>query len=149
MIRVLVVNIGSHYFGAPIHEIHDVIQRQKTTPVPLAHDNIIGLLNLRGHIVTELDMARTLDIAQQDSQDIESQYSAVIHYKDELYSLVFDGIGDVIDIQPDSIEALPETVNAGWFSLSKGVYRMDDKLLVILDLNGLIEHVIAQSQAAA
>ncbi len=148
IVRTLIVNIGDHYFGAPISEIHDVIQRQPTTAVPLAQPNIIGLLNLRGHIVTEIDMAKTLEIDVSDHGDKTGEYSVVINSNNELYSLVFDGIGDVVDIQDTSIERLPETINRRWFSMARGVYRMPDKLLVVLDLSALINHITGQAQIA-
>jgi purine-binding chemotaxis protein CheW len=136
--RILITNIGDHYFGAAIDEIHDVIQRQRTTQVPLTRPNIIGLLNLRGHIVTEIDMAKTLEIDVDLDNQKQGEYSIVISYENELYSLAFDGIGDVINIQNTAIEHLPETINRRWHSMSKGVYRLPDKLLVILDLKTII-----------
>lgn len=148
IVRTLIVNIGDHYFGAPIAEIHDVIQRQQTTRVPHAQPNIIGLLNLRGHIVTEIDMAKTLEIEAEDNHEKSGQYSVVINYNAELYSLVFDGIGDVIDINGNTLERLPETVNRKWFAMSKGVFRMSDKLIVVLDLNAVIGQIVSHAQIA-
>jgi purine-binding chemotaxis protein CheW len=146
--RILIVSIGEHFFGAKIDIIHDVIRRQKTTPVPLASPNIVGLLNLRGHIVTEINMAKTLDLDHQTDMDITKQYSMVINRKGELYSLTFDAIGDVIDVPKGQIERLPETINPRWFDMSEGVYRMDDKLIVVLDLYAIIDQITADVQVA-
>ena len=149
IVRTLIVNIGGHYFGAGIADIHDVIQRQPTTPVPHAQPNIIGLLNLRGHIVTEIDMAKTLGIECDAPEEKTGEYSIVTSHNGELYSMVFDGIGDVIDISHNNIEGLPETVNRKWFSMTTGVYRMPDRLLVMLDLGALIGQIAEQGQVAA
>ena len=143
--RILIVSIGDHYFGTAIHEIHNVIQRQKTTPVPLTQNSIIGLLNLRGHIVTEVDMATALNIPS--SENARKKYSIVIGQKGELYSLAIDDIGDVIDAQMSTIEPIPETVDRSWISLSKGVIRLPDHLIIILDLEALITKLTQNAQS--
>ena len=145
-LKALIVNIGAHYFGTIIDNIQDVIQRNPTTPVPLAPDNIIGLLNLRGHIVTEIDVARTLEIEDESGIEAEKGYSVVINKENEMYSLVFEEVGDVVDIPYSSIEKLPDTIQKKWFTVSKGVYRMDEKLIVLLDFNLLIDHLTPDSQ---
>lgn len=139
--KILILNIGNHYFGAPIESIQDVIQRNPTTPVPLTPPNIIGLLNLRGHIVTEIDVAYTLGIHNRDWLAGNNGYSIVINRGGEMYSLVFEGIGDVVDVMDSSIERLPDTINRKWFSISRGVCRMGDKLVVLLDFNLMIDHL--------
>lgn len=145
-IRVLIVNIGDHYFGIPIHEIHDVIQRQKTTPVPLTQNSIIGLLNLRGHIVTEIDMATALQINTRSETVRKNKYSIVIGQRGELYSLAIDDIGDVIDIQSSDVEPIPETVDRNWLTLVKGVIRLPDKLVITLDLEALVAKLTQNAQ---
>lgn len=133
IVRVLIVNI------------HDVIQRQKTTPVPLTKTNIVGLLNLRGHIVTEIDMVQTLGIEVNSDEPVKREYSLVVNHDAELYSLVFDDIGDVIDINGTAIERLPGTESVRWASISKGVYGLPDKLLVILDVKAIIGELITHN----
>jgi purine-binding chemotaxis protein CheW len=139
--KILVSNIGEHYFGIAIDSIQDVIKCSPTTPVPLAPDNIVGLLNLRGHIVTEIDIAKTLDIDVVDRKQIIDCFSIVINKNNEMYSLVFDDIGDVIDINVSEIEPLPFTIDKKWVSLSKGVYRLPTMLVVLLDFNLLIDNI--------
>ena len=141
--NVLVCNIGTHYFGAIIDHIQDVIRRSPTTPVPLTSPNIVGLLNLRGHIVTEIDVAKTLGIADESDENLDG-YSVVINKDHEMYSLVFDGVGDVIDIPVSQIENLPFTIDKTWSALSHGVYRLNDKLLVILDFDLLINKLTTE-----
>lgn len=146
-LKALIVNIGHHYFGAIIDNIQDVIQRNPTTPVPLAPDNIIGLLNLRGHIVTEIDVARTLGIGDIGQDTMKNGYAIVISKENEMYSLVFEDVGDVIDIPAAQIEKLPETIERKWFSVSRGVYRMGKRLVVLLDFNMMIDHLTADTPA--
>lgn len=133
--QYLILHIGAHYFAVNVGNITDVIKQSRKTPVPLANKNISGVLNLRGHIVTEIDVATTLGI-QRHNRD--KGLAVVINREDELYSFVFDGIGDVVEIAFAAIDPLPETVQKTWHTLSKGVYKMADKLVVILDLTAFV-----------
>lgn len=72
---------------------------------------------------------------------LEDGYSIVINKGNEMYSLVFEDVGDVIDIPLSNIEKLPDTIQKKWISVSKGVYRMGEKLIVLLDFNLLIDHL--------
>lgn len=135
--QFLILNIGPHHFAADVRHIQDVIKRRQTTRVPLAKPHIVGLLNLRGHIVTEISVARTLGIKERKMAAGEG-FTVVINRNEELYSLLFDGIGDVIEINPSDIEPLPETVERRWHQISRGVHRLEDKLLVILDFSLLM-----------
>ncbi len=140
-IKILTASIGNHTFGISINDIQDVIKCSPTTHVPLAPDNIVGLLNLRGHIVTEINIAKTLEIELEMKKPIEECYSIVINKNNEMYSLVFEEIGDVIDIDESKMETLPFTINKKWLTLSKGVYRLEHTLLIILDFDMLIDTI--------
>lgn len=146
--KILMLNIGNHIFGAIIDTIEDVIKRSPTTPIPLAPDHIIGLLNLRGYIVTEINIAKTLDIADDAQTTEKDGYSVVINHNNEMYSLVFDGIGDVIEVPKSSIEKLPDTVNPKWFTLSKGVYRSASQLVIILDFASVVDYLTPTQKVA-
>ena len=146
--KALIVNIGGHYFGAIIDKIQDIIQRNPVTPVPLAPDNIIGLMNLRGHVVTEIDVAKTLGIDHEINLEDQKGYSIVINRNGEMYSLVFEGVGDVIDIPFDKVEKLPDTINKDWFEISKGVYRMGKHLVILLDFDLLINHLTPSDESS-
>lgn len=137
--KALVVNIGTHYFAAPIDHIQDVILRSPTTPVPLASRHVVGLLNLRGHVVTEMNVAYTLGVEEECPVADGEGFSIVINRGNEMFSMVFEGVGDVIDIPYQSLEPLPDTVNREWVGLSRGVHRTEGKLLVVLDFDCFLE----------
>lgn len=137
--QYLVLYIGKHCFATNVYNIEDVIKQNRKTPVPLSADNIGGVLNLRGYIVTEINVAKTLSIP---SEKHNNGFSVVINRKDELYSLAFDRIGDVIEIDSSDIAPLPETVQKNWHQLSKGVYGLEEQLLVILDLELFITNFL-------
>ena len=141
VLKTLIVNIGDHYFGAVIDEIEDVINRLPTTPVLMASQNIIGVLNLRGHIVTEIDVAHTLGLSHETKIAPNKGYSVVINKNNEMYSLVFEGLDEVIEVPTEKLERLPAHVNKDWHGISKGVYRLNEKLLVVLDMYALIDSI--------
>ena len=134
----LIVSIGKHFFATRVDNVEDVIRQGKITKVRLANENIEGLLNLRGHIVTQISVAKTLGIERSNP---EKGFAIVIMLKGEFYSLTFDKIGDVIEIADNDIAPIPETVKKSWHQLSKGVYRLHDKLLVLLDLEAFIQYI--------
>jgi purine-binding chemotaxis protein CheW len=144
--QYLVLNIGEHYFAANVSNIEDVIKRRKTTPVPLSKPNITGLLNLRGHIVTEIDVAMSLGIDRKLGP--EDGMAVVITVDDEFYSLAFEGVGDVLTIEASEIDPLPETVQKSWHQVTRGVKQLDDKFLVLLDLVLLIDVLRNENEEA-
>lgn len=143
--QALILAIGNHYFCAFIHKIQDVIERIPVTPVPRANESIVGVLNLRGHIVTEIDVASVLGIKSDKAKTKQSGYAIVIEKNNEMFSMAFDNIGDVISIQTRDIERLPETIDQKWLDVSKGVYRMGDKLVVCLDFDLMIDSIAVSS----
>ena len=137
--QYLVFNIASHYFAANVLQIDDVIRSKKTTTVPLSRKNITGLSNLRGHIVTEINVEKTLNIKRMNNCD--GSYSVVTHIEQEFYSLTFDGIDDVINIPNNKIDPLPETVQKKWHFVSHGVFQDKNNLIVLLDFPLFIKMV--------
>ena len=135
--QFLILNIGPHNFAVNVYNIQDVIRQRATTPVPLSKDNINGLMNLRGHIVTEINVAHSMKIIEHEVQ--KDGFAVVTMIEDEFYSLLFGGIGDVIEIKPEQIDPLPETIQKSWHQVSAGVHQLSDRLLVILDLKTLVD----------
>lgn len=144
--KALVVHIGKHYFAAPIDHIQDVILRNPTTRVPLASRHVVGLLNLRGHVVTEMNVAYTLGLDEECPIADSEGFSIVINNGSEMFSMVFQGVGDVIDIPTGEIEQLPDTINSDWLKVAHGVYRTPERLLVILDFGRLLDLVNPPSE---
>ena len=111
---------------------------QKITPIPLASEEVAGALNLRGRIVTAIDVRRRLKLPPRGKDD-DCMY-VVIEHGSELYSLMIDSVGEVLTLPVDRFETLPATLDERWLNVSAGVYRLDEELLVVLDVNNLIAH---------
>lgn len=137
--------IGGQLFGLPIARVQDVFMPERMTPVPLASSDIAGILNLRGRIVTVIDMRCRLGLSQQQTE--QAPMAIGIECRGESYGLLIDEIGEVMTL-PDSMrENNPANLDARLTQVSAGVIRLDSQLLVILEIDRVL-HVGAQIKAA-
>ncbi len=132
----LTVKIGGQMFGIPILQVQDVLGEQRVTHIPLAPPQVSGSLNLRGRIVTAVNVRRCLGLPPLEN--VENEMSVVVDHDDELYSLVIDEVGDVLSLNESEYEQNPATLDLLWRSVSLGVYRLDSGILVILDVPKLL-----------
>jgi purine-binding chemotaxis protein CheW len=131
------VTIGSQLFGISIDLVNEIFKPDRLTPVPLSNPDIAGVLNLRGRIVTMIDCRRRLGIPVGETS---KEFMAVGVERDgDHYGLVFDGVGEVLRFSSDQIEPTPVNLDPHWKRVSKGVYRMLNGLLVILDISILLD----------
>jgi purine-binding chemotaxis protein CheW len=136
--------VGDQLCGIDVLKVHDVLGPQQITPVPLAAPEVSGLLNLRGKIVTAIDMRKRLGVEAR-SQDIKGM-NVVVERKNELYSLGVDSVGEVLRLPAEDFERCPVTLDPVWRRFSQGVYRLKEGLLVVIDIETLLDY---GSQAAA
>lgn len=136
----LTINIGDQIFGIPILQVQDVLGEQRVTKVPLAPPAIAGSLNLRGRIVTAIDVRTCLGLAEKEKTD-EQIMSVVVENQGELYSLIIDRVGDVLSLSSSNFEQSPATLDPKWKSVSQGIYRLQNQLLVVLDVPRLLEGI--------
>lgn len=129
----LTVIVAGQRFGIPILQVQDVLGQQRVTRVPLAPAEVAGSLNLRGRIVTAIDVRKRLSLAPRDASQAK-EMSVVVEHENELYSLVIDQVGDVLMLEDDTFENTPGTLDPLWREISSGVYRLKGELLVILDV---------------
>lgn len=120
------------FFGIEVSQIQEVLLYQDMTRVPLAPTMVRGLINLRGQIVTAFDLRRRLELPPLP--DGRLPMNVVVRDEDSLVSLLVDEIGDVVDVDETSFEAPPENVKGVARELTTGVYKLDGRLLLILDL---------------
>ncbi len=144
-IQYVTVVIGGQLFGLPIERVHDVFMPESITRVPLSRPEIAGVLNLRGRIVTAIDMRRRLHLPVRAD---ESQAMAVgIEHKGESYGLLIDNVGEVLDLPSSGREPNPVNLDPRWAAISGGVHRLNGQLMVILDvdrvLGGMAEAIAA------
>ena len=119
------------FFGIEVLEVQEVLRYQEMTKVPLAPDLIEGLINLRGQIVTAIDMRRRLRL--EPRKPGETPMNMVVRSDDGAVSLLVDEIGDVLEVDDATFEPPPETLGGVARELIRGAYKLDDRLLLALD----------------
>lgn len=123
--------VADLFFGVDVLDVQEVLRVQQMTPVPQAPDVIRGLINLRGQIVTAIDMRRRLQLPAQSGG--QSSMNMVIRTADGAVSLLVDEIGDVLDMDAASYELPPQNLDAEARGVIRGVYKLKDRLLLVLD----------------
>jgi purine-binding chemotaxis protein CheW len=130
-------SIGGQLFGLPISRVQDVFLPERLARVPLAPPEIAGLLNLRGRIVTTVDMRRRLGLPQPPSDG--SRLAIGIECRGESYGLLIDEIGEVLKLSLASREDNPINFDPNLARVSAGVHRLEGKLLVVLDVDRVLD----------
>lgn len=134
--QYVTLRIGDQGFGIPVMDIEDIIGKLPVTRVPLAHTVILGSMNLRGRIVTAVDMRRRLGMPNAGPDD--DRMNVVVENKGDLYSLVVDSVGDVIDVPQAAIDVHPPTMSQMLREVSDGIHRLDKDLLVMLRVDDVL-----------
>ena len=129
--------IGEQLFGLPISRVQDVFMPDRLTRVPLAPPEIAGVLNLRGRIVTAIDMRARLGLPKRD--DGRPSMAVGIESKGESYGLLIDVIGEVLKLNESHAEPNPVNLDMRLARVSAGVHRLDGQLLVVLDVDKVLE----------
>lgn len=129
------LKVDGQLCGIPVLLVRDVLGPQMITRIPLAPPEVAGSLNLRGRIVTAIDLRRRLGL---EGANIASSMSIVVEHQGELYSLIVDQVGEVMQLDPNDREANPPTLSPAWRALSLGVFRLSGGLLVVLDVPAVL-----------
>ena len=129
--------IGDQLCGIPVLKVQDVLGPQRITPIPLAPNEVAGSLNLRGRIVTAIDLRARLGLTNRSDDDDEM--SIVVEHHGELYSLMVDAVGEVLKMSATDFERNPATLDPNWRRFSEGVYRLVEGLLVVLEVDALLD----------
>src|SRR5581483_10785179 len=128
-------------FGIEVEKVQEVIRHQSMTRVPLAPKVIGGLINLRGQIVTAIDLRLRLGLPERKPDELPM--NVVARAEEGAVSLLVDEIGDVLEVQEQQFEDVPQTMRQGR-ELIRGVYKLPDRLLLVLDTT----HAVSVEQSA-
>ncbi len=130
------VKISGQLFGLPIEKVQDVFMPDAITEVPLALPEVAGVLNLRGRIVTAIDMRKRLSLPP--NENVTAQMAVGLEFNGESYGLIIDEVGEVLKLDQTNFETNPSNLDPRWTMISVGVQRLDGQLMVILDVNRLL-----------
>jgi purine-binding chemotaxis protein CheW len=133
----LTLSVAGQSCGVPVLSVRDVLSSQSITRIPLAPPEVAGSLNLRGRIVTAIDLRRRLDLPPRTA-DAAPPMSVVVEQGGELYSLLADSVGDVIPLPREGFSPNPPTLDPLWRDVSRGVHRDGSRLLILLDVERVL-----------
>src|ERR1022692_3343784 len=129
--------VGKFLFGIDVLNVQEVLRFQRMTKVPLAPPVIVGLINLRGQIVPALDMRRRLFLDPRTAE--ETPMNLVVRTEDGAVSLLVDEIGDVLELKPSAFENTPANVSANVREMIRGVYKLKNRLLFVLETEKTVD----------
>jgi len=132
--------IAGQLFGIPVLSVQDVLGPQRITRIPLAPPEVAGALNLRGRIVTAVDVRRRLNLPARE--DNGAGMSVVVEHRGEPYSLMIDSVGEVMELPTASFEPNPPTLNPRWRQVSAGIYRLEGRLMLVLEVDKLLDFAV-------
>jgi purine-binding chemotaxis protein CheW len=129
------VIVADQMFGLPIDRVHDVFIASAVTHVPLAPREIIGLLNLRGRVVTAMCLRRRLGLPDAKSG---REMAVGLEHHGESFGLLVDQVGEVMKLSSDLLEPNPVHMHPHWIRVSRGVHRLGGHLLIVLDVDATL-----------
>lgn len=139
--------LGAQEFALPVSEIQEVVRHLTTTPVPLAPRAVRGLANLRGTVATSIDLRRRLGLP--DRLAGEPEVTVVVRGDEGPVCLVVDDVGDVVEIDPESLERAPDTLRPALRELVRGICKLQDHLILLLDKTRALDTGAPRAVAAA
>lgn len=135
--QVLVtLTVADQLCGVPVLAVRDILGEQPITRIPLAPPEIAGSLNLRGRIVTAIDLRRRLGLPAAPAG--QKRMSVVADQGGELYALLVDQVSEVMSLRASTFERNPPTLERRWAAFSTGIHRLEGRLLVVLDVDKLL-----------
>ncbi len=129
--------VEGQLFGIPVLRVQDILKPERIAPVPLAPKEVMGSINLRGRIVTVIDVRIRLGLEPRN--DTDENMGVTVEQDNDLYTLLVDQIGDVIGLSRNLYEKNPGTLDPLWREFSNGVFRLDEELMVVLDIDRLLD----------
>ena len=131
--------VDGQLLGIPVRFVQEVLNPQSIANTPRARKEIAGLLNLRGQIVTAVNLRKRMNLPDNEPED--GYMNVVVINNDESFSLLVDEVGDVMNITSEQIESVPSTLDACWKAVTIGVAQLEDRLLIIIDVAAILKLV--------
>ncbi len=128
--------IANQLFGVHVLKVQDILRPEDIAFVPLAPPEVKGSINLRGRIVTVIDVRVRLGLPENENQ--ENHMGVTVEQKNELYTLLVDEIGEVLELNLKDKEAIPSTLDQVWREFAVDLYKLETELMVVLDIDKLL-----------
>ncbi len=135
-IEFVTAMVAGQLFGIPIARV-TTCSRRSASRVCRSPLRKFGVLNLRGRVVTALDMRKRLGLPP--SENAKKQMAIGIDHGGEAYGLLVDSMGEVLKLSPDALDPVPINLSKNWAAISAGIYRLEDRLMVVLDVDNILD----------
>jgi purine-binding chemotaxis protein CheW len=132
-----IVFVEGEIFGLPVDRVQTIFQIEAVTAVPLGPREVLGLVNLRGKIVTAVSLRQRLQV--QETVMTKRRLAIGMEHRGENFALVVDEVGDVIILDPEKRIAMPPHLDHRRAKLTEAVYRLDHQILSLLDMNAVFD----------
>jgi len=136
-VEYVTFRVGEQWLGIPVVMVQEVLTAERIAPVPLAPAEVTGFLNLRGQIVSAIDLRVRLNLPRRATD--QRFMNVVVRDRDELFSFLVDEVGDVQAVGADGLERPPETLDPRWRQVCNGVVRRKSDLLVAVSAEKLLQ----------
>jgi purine-binding chemotaxis protein CheW len=136
-LQICTFTLGDRTFALPVAEIREVVRGLEVTPVPLAPGAVRGLANLRGQIATAIDLRLRLDMPPREAG--QGEVNVVVDAPDGPVCLAVDDVGDVIMVAAETVDRPPETLRPAVRDLVRGICKLQDELVLLLDTHRAVE----------
>ena len=145
IVQLISVRIEGQLLGLPIRAVRDVFAITALTPVPKGDRAVAGLVNLRGHIVTILDLGTLLGCRSDQSRRKGEPMAVGVDWQGEVFGLVVDEIGDVLSLPAESSEPMPASMGQIWARYTRCVHKLERELMIEIDLGTLLDSMSLQA----
>ncbi len=140
--ELLTCRVGEQWLGLQVRQVREVVTPQPSTDMPLAPDAVMGLINLRGRVITQLDVRKVVGLPARETEHY--RVAIVETMSGEDFGLVMDEVGEVIDLDPDMYEKTPKTLDRIWQDVSEGVLKQEERVVVLVNVERFIAMTIPQ-----
>ncbi|MGX1309768.1 purine-binding chemotaxis protein CheW [Amorphus suaedae] len=142
--QFVTARVAGKLFGLSIEAVHEVFSPEGITRVPLSPPEIEGVLNLRGRIVTTINLRRMLGL---DEADCEHRMAVGLEDRNETFGLIIDEVGEVLTLDAAASEPPPSNLDRRWADIVSGVHRLPGELLLILDVKRVLGGISTEQAA--
>ncbi|MDX8395671.1 MAG: chemotaxis protein CheW [Mariprofundaceae bacterium] len=135
--EILTCRVGDQWIGFRVQQVREVVTQQKRTVMPLSPNAVVGLINLRGKVITELDVRTVVGLPKRD-EDASFHMAIVETSTNEDFGLIVDDVGEVTELDSNEFEPTPHSLDTVWRQVSDGVLKQKDRVLVVVNVDRFI-----------
>jgi len=145
--ELLTCLVGDQWIGLKVQNVREVVTKQLRTDMPLAPDCVMGLINLRGKVITEIEVRTVVGLPHRD-EDMPLHVAIVETGNGEDFGLIVDNVGAVVELDFDNFEATPRSLSPAWLQVSEGVMKQEDRVIVVVNVDRFISMTIPNAKSS-